>query len=106
MTEETQPEVPMVHAAYVIVLNGDGTLNTTLVKPGSPVYFGVERESTTYDVFVTSKELVHEIESSLLADRVARTVLAGLTPTDPAAEISQKVKDALIDRGIETPTVE
>lgn len=104
MTEETRE--PLVHAAYVVVLNSNGTLNTTLVKPGSPINFGVERASTTYDVFVTSKQLVHEIETSILADRVAATVLQNLQPKDSAAETAEKIKEALNDRGIETPVVE
>lgn len=108
MSEETTNEatIPSVHAAYVVVLNANGTLNTTLVKPGSPIFFEVERPATTYDVFVTSKELVHEIETSLLADRVAATVLKSLQPKDSTAETAEKIKEALSDRGIETPVVE
>ena len=37
---EDKPEAvkpTVVHAAYVVVLNADGSLNTTAVKPGQPI---------------------------------------------------------------------
>lgn len=104
-TPATQSQVPTVNAAYVVILNDDGTLNTVSVKPGKPVYFDVVRASSTYDILTSSQELVSEIESQILADRVARNVVAALTPKTNAEETKEKVLDALNDRGIETPTV-
>jgi hypothetical protein len=95
-----------VHAAYVVVINTDGTLSTTLAKPDEPISFSVERAAGVYDVFTSSKQLVDDIEIQLLADRVAKTVISALQPRDPSAEIKGKIKEALSDRGIETPVVE
>ena len=102
--EVTVPETPkpvVVNAAYVVVINEDGTLSTTLVKPGSPVFFDVARATTTYDVFTTSKELANEIESQVMADRISKAVIARLTPADPDAEAKARIAQALADRQAE-----
>ena len=102
--ETTAPEVTkpaLVHSAYVVVLNADGSLNTTSVKPGNPVFFDVERAATTYDIFSTSKEIATEIESQIMADRIAKTVLSQLMPKDPDAEAKARLAQALADRKAE-----
>jgi hypothetical protein len=112
MTDETIPEVDApevaepakpvtVYSAYVVVLNEDGTLSTTLVKPGSPVFFDVVRATTTYDVFTTSKELANEIESQVMADRISKAVVARLIPADPSTEAKARIAEALADRKAE-----
>jgi hypothetical protein len=63
----------------------------------------IQRRATTFDIYQTSRELVSDIESQLLADRVARTVLASLQPKDNVAEFKEKLINALSDRGIDTP---
>jgi hypothetical protein len=63
----------------------------------------IQRRATTFDIYQTSRELVSDIESQLLADRVARTVLANLQPKDNVAEFKEKLINALSDRGIDTP---
>ena len=102
MTEETTPQTPTepkkVHAAYVVILNQDGSLSTTMIKPGAPVFFEVERATSTYDVFSTSKEIATEIEGQLMADRIAKTVLSQILPRDPEAEAKARIAQALADR--------
>jgi hypothetical protein len=98
-TEPAKPAV--VHAAYVVVINEDGTLSSTLIKPGNPVFFDVERATTTYDVFTTSKELANEIESQVMADRISKAVIARLTPADPSAEAKARIAEALANRQAE-----
>ena len=97
--ETTKPAV--VHSAYVVVLNADGSLNTTSVKPGNPVFFDVERQATTYDIFSTSKEIATEIENQIMADRIAKTVLAQILPKDPDAEAKARIAQALAERKAE-----
>jgi len=109
-TEDVTPDAPVtpetpqpvtVHSAYVVVINEDGTLSTTLVKPGSPIFFDVAKATTTYDVLTTSKELTYEIESQVMADRISKAVIARLTPADPDAEAKARIAQALADRQAE-----
>jgi hypothetical protein len=39
----------------------------------------------------------------MLADRVARAVVANIQPTDTSKELRERLLSALSDRGIETP---
>jgi hypothetical protein len=80
--EVVAPETVTVHAAYVVVINSDGTLNTTAVTPAGLKPFTVERVATATDIFKSSKEIVSDIESQILADRVTRRVVAALKPAD------------------------
>ena len=99
MTEETDSFQPTkVHAAYIVVINEDGSLNTTLVKPNAPILFEVERATTTYDVFSSSKEIATEIEGQLMADRIARSVISQIMPKDPEAEAKARIASALAER--------
>ena len=88
-----------IQAGYTVIINEDGTIRTQVL----PVNENTMRQATTFDIYQTSKELVSDIESQLLADRVARTVLANLQPKDSAAELKEKLLNALSDRGIDTP---
>jgi hypothetical protein len=92
-------EDKMIEAAYTVVINADGTMSTHL----HPADEATRRQATTYDVFGCSKELVTDIESQLLADRVARALAPLLQPKDESEEIKAKLRSALSDRGIETP---
>jgi hypothetical protein len=79
----------------------DGTIFTEILEPSE----NIQRKATTFDIYQTSKELVSDIESHLLADRVSRAVLDALQPKDDAEIIRARVLDALNDRGIEKPSV-
>jgi len=89
----------MVQVAYTVGIRLDGTVFTEVLEPSEVV----QRRATTFDIYQTSRELVSDIESQLLADRVARTVLASLQPKDNVAEFKEKLINALSDRGIDTP---
>jgi len=88
-----------IQAGYTVIINLDGTIKTEILLESELV----ARKASTFDIYQTSKELVSDIESQLLADRVARTVLANLQPKDSAAELKEKLLNALSDRGIDTP---
>ena len=89
----------MIQAAYTVGIRLDGTVFTEVLEPSEVI----QRKATTFDIYQTSRELVSDIESQLLADRVARTVLASLQPKDNVAEFKEKLINALSDRGIDTP---
>ena len=88
-----------IQAGYTVIINLDGTIRTEILLESETV----ARKASTFDIYQTSKVLVSDIESQLLADRVARTVLANLQPKDSAAELKEKLLNALSDRGIDTP---
>jgi len=92
-------ENEVVQTAYTVGIRLDGTIFTEVIEPNE----AVQRKATTFDIYQTSRELVSDIESQLLADRVARTVVASLQPKDNVAEFKEKLINALSDRGIDTP---
>lgn len=89
----------MTQAAYIVTINDDGSISTESVDTDK----GVARKASTFDIYQTSKELVSEIESQILSDRVARKVVAALQPKDSSAEVREKIMDALNDRKQEAP---
>lgn len=88
-------EKPDVQASFVVALNHDGSLTTQAVT------VGVARKATTYDIYQASKQLASEIEEMLLADRIAKHLIAAMQPVDPADEKRKKIADALSERGID-----
>jgi len=95
------PEVLTVHAAYVVIINPDGSLSTTVVTPAGLKQFTVERVATTMDIFQSSKDIVEDLEAQILADRVARRVVAAITPADETDEAKARIAQALADRKAE-----
>jgi hypothetical protein len=98
MSEEKHKVV----AGYTVFLELDGTITTHAL----PADDQIERQATTMDIYSTSKELATNVETYLLADRVAQAVVQALQPVNPSSEMKEKIKEALSDRGIETPIVE
>jgi hypothetical protein len=90
----------MAIAKYTVTVHEDGSITTESHAATEEV----SRVATPFDIYQSSKELVFDIESQLLADRISRSVVAQMQPTDSAAEIKSKIIDALSDRGI-TPAV-
>jgi hypothetical protein len=86
-------------AAFTVVMNEDGSLSTHIHDED------VQRKATTYDIFNCCRELVSDIESQMLANRIANVVVSKLQPQDAAAELKAKIIDALNDRKQE-PTIE
>ena len=88
-----------IQYAYTVFVDKDGSIHTQVSEPSDKVV----RKANTFDIYSTCKDLVSDIESQLLADRVAKTVIAYLQPTDSAKELRERLLSALSDRGIETP---
>jgi galactitol-specific phosphotransferase system IIB component len=95
-------ELHKVTAGYTVFLELDGTITTHAL----PADEQIERQATTMDIYATSKELANNVETFLLADRVAQAVVQALQPVNPSSEMKEKIREALSDRGIETPVVE
>jgi hypothetical protein len=94
-------EENVVQAAYLVAINIDGSITTTPFPVGASINpFQVEREASTFDVLLTSKEIVSNIEGQLLADRIAKAVSATLIPKDETAKRKSRILQALDDRGI------
>jgi hypothetical protein len=87
-----------VQASYTVFIHMDGSISTVSKEAGELV----ERQANTFDIYQTSRELTSDIESRILADRVAQAVVSQLQPKDNAADIKAKIIDALSDRGIDT----
>lgn len=94
-----RPDEKSVLFAYTVIVDTEGFVHTQISEPNDIVC----RKATTFDIYSTSRDLVTDIESQLLADRIAKTVTENLKPTDSATELRQKLLSALGDRGIDTP---
>jgi len=87
-----------VETYFIAALAEDGQIFTLPEMPEE----GMEaaRPVNNYDVYQTGKQIVDEFEQSLLAQRVAETVIRAMNPQQVAP--SDKVKDALKERGFKT----
>ncbi len=86
---------PEYQFAFTIIAHEDGGVTTVTSTEG------VKRRATTYDIFQACKEIVNDIESLMLADRVTKSVVAALTQ-DPNDQVKEKLRSALSERGIDT----
>ena len=80
---------------FIVILKEDGSFSTASEMPEE----GIEanRPATNTDVYTVAKQLVTEIESQLLTDRIVGTLARLLTP--PTEEtVADKVADALKKR--------
>ena len=89
-------ENPNFETYFMVIVNKDGTIATFAELPDEAP--SVERSATNYDVYRAAKDIVEEFEATILAQRVAQVVISQLNPPKPSA--SDKVKEALNDRGI------
>jgi hypothetical protein len=85
---------------FIAVMAKNGQVLTLPEMPEGGIQS--ERPVTNYDVYETSRQVVEEFNNSLLAQKVAEMVLAGMNP--PAPQVSDKIKDALKERGFQTDT--
>lgn len=86
---------------YVVIVDDEGRISTQVEEADE--INKLQRTATTFDIYQTSKELVSDIESHLLADRVAKIVVDKLQPKSAAEEIKEKIISALNDRKQEAP---
>lgn len=93
-------DIPRVAFSFTITALSDGSLKTTVEEADE--INKIDRTATTYDIYQSCKEISSDIESIMLADRVAKTVLSVLRPEDSAKELKERLLSALSDRGIDT----
>lgn len=93
-----QSDIPIFNAAYVVVINEDGTMRTILLEAGEVVQLETKRNATTYDVFTASKTMFHDIEQQLLAERISKAVIEELRPVDEQSAFKERLIEALTAR--------
>lgn len=93
MTEKIKAET-----YFVAVIDEQGKILTFPEMPAEGIE--AKRPVNNYDVYTTAKQVVDEFESSILAQKVAETVLRAINPVEPS--VSDRVKDALKERGFKT----
>lgn len=83
---------------FIAAVAEDGQILTFPEMPED----GIEaiRPVNNYDVYTTAKQIVEEFEQSMLAQRIADTVIRAINPVEPS--VSDRVKDALKERGFKT----
>lgn len=91
----------MPEAAFLTIINQDGTLSTIPVPADSdtlPEGQKLKRLATTADIYAACREIVSDIDSSLMAQKVASIVAASLQPTDEVAEMKRRMAEKLQER--------
>lgn len=91
----------MIETYFVITVNVDGTLTSYAKVPENLPE--ETRPANNWDIYQAAKQIVEEFENQRIADRVAQTIIAAMNP--PAAKVSDKVAEALKDRGINPESV-
>lgn len=86
---------------YMVIVDAEGRISTQVEEATEEN--NLSRTATTFDIYQTSKELVSDIESHLLADRVAKIVAEKLQPKNAAEEIKEKIINALNERKQDAP---
>jgi hypothetical protein len=87
-----------VETYFFITVNEDGTLTSyTEVPKELPEQ---KRVATNWDVYLTAKQIVEEFDRQVLVDRVVQGIVGALVPASTPTS-SDKVKDALKERGID-----
>lgn len=86
---------------YIVVKAPDGSLVTFTEMPEEGLT--ATRPATTQDMYLNSKQIIDEVDKNDLALRVAELVASRLAPK--ADSVSDKIKDALKERGIDPASV-
>lgn len=89
---------PVDTKAYFVVALGESGVVTTY--PEFPEDgFNAERPVNNWDIYSAAKQIVDEFESSILAQKVADTVMLAMGQ-NAETPISDKINEALKERGI------
>ena len=92
-----KPEEPKAQYAFAVIVHDDGAVSTEVFADK------VRRKATTFDIYQACREIVADIESLLLADRVTKSVVAALQNLNPSDDVKERLRSALSERGIDTP---
>lgn len=88
----------VVETAFLVALHTDGTFTAHLELPEEKI--ATERQATPADVLTISQNLVKEIESSQLTDRIVGTLMALMSQAAQVATPADAIKEKLAERGI------
>jgi hypothetical protein len=89
---------------FVVLINKDGTFSTTNEVPEGAA---AARPANTLDIYNVSKQIVQEVDAQILTDRIVSAVSQVITASQasPNAEVPNKVKEALKERGIDPESI-
>jgi hypothetical protein len=91
-----------IETYFVVVINADGTFSTTNAVPETEA----ARPANTLDIYNVSKQIVQEVDSQILTDRIVSAVSQVIAAQNqPPAEVSAKVKEKLKERGIDPESI-
>lgn len=83
-----------IETLFLVTVHTDGTFTALLEHPETLPEF--KRAPTSFDIYQTAQQIVKEIDSQILIERFANTVVAMLTPpqeTSVADKVSEKLKE-------------
>lgn len=96
---EQNIEAPAVETAFIVVVNTDGTLLTIPISPDSDVLPNqLNRLAGTFDIFNACREIATDIESTLLAQKIATQMINLIKPEDSEAEMKRRMAEKLRER--------
>jgi hypothetical protein len=83
-----------IETLFLVAVNTDGTFTAMLEHPETLPEF--QRPATSFDVYQTSQQIVKEIDSQILVERLAGAMAAlFMPPQEPtvAEKVSEKLKE-------------
>lgn len=92
----------MAETYFFMVVNEDGTITSHIDIPETLPERN--RIANNWDVYSTARQITEEFDRQVLVDRVIQGVVGALAPKEEPTT-SQKIKDALKDRGIDPESI-
>jgi hypothetical protein len=89
-----------IETYFIVSINKDGTFSTGTSVPEAEA----ARPATTLDIYNVSKQIVQEVESSLLTERIV-SAMANVFASSKVDSVPDKVKDKLKERGIDPESI-
>lgn len=94
-----EQQAPVVEAAFIVVINTDGTLLTVPLSPESDVIPNkINRIPSTFDIYNSCREIASDIESTLTAQKIAANLVSLLKPEDSEMEMKRRMVEKLKER--------
>jgi hypothetical protein len=81
---------------FVVGVEKDGNIQTYKELPANVTS---DRQASTFDIYKVAKEIVSDIEASLLADRVVAGVMNAMAQRDMT--VQERIAQNLKERGVE-----
>lgn len=81
---------------FLVTANSDGTFSTYAEIPKD---LESDHPASTYEMFSSMREIVQEMDASIMVDRIVNRLAGVLAPPQPST--ASRVADALKERGIQ-----